>query len=49
LDQAFQAHETLPNQPLSYGVIYQIRGNRILIVAVVHLRKKPVYWRDRLK
>lgn len=32
-----------------YGVIYQIRGNRILIVAVAHLRKKPVYWRDRLK
>ena len=32
-----------------YGVIYQIRGNRILIVALAHLRKKPVYWRDRLK
>ncbi|HTN71452.1 MAG TPA: type II toxin-antitoxin system RelE/ParE family toxin [Methylomirabilota bacterium] len=32
-----------------YGVIYQIRGDRILIVAVAHLRRKPMYWRDRLK
>jgi hypothetical protein len=32
-----------------YGVIYQIRGDRILIVAVAHLRRKPGYWRDRLK
>jgi len=32
-----------------YGVIYQIRGDRILIVAVAHLRRKPGYWRDRLR
>ena len=32
-----------------YGVIYQIRGDRILVIAVAHLRRKPMYWRDRLK
>jgi ParE toxin of type II toxin-antitoxin system, parDE len=32
-----------------FGVIYQIRGDRILIVAVAHLRRKPGYWRDRLR
>ena len=32
-----------------YGVVYQIRGDKILIVAVAHLRRKPRYWRDRVK
>lgn len=32
-----------------YGVVYQIRGDKILVVAVSHLRRKPLYWRDRVK
>lgn len=31
-----------------YGLIYQIRNNLILIVAVAHLHRKPDYWKDRL-
>ena len=31
-----------------YGVVYQIRGDNILIVAVAHLRRKPFYWRLRV-
>ena len=31
-----------------YGIIYQIRGDKILIVAIMHLRRKPFYWRDRV-
>lgn len=30
-----------------YGVIYQIRPNQIVIVAVMHLRRDPSYWRER--
>jgi plasmid stabilization system protein ParE len=32
-----------------YGVVYQTRGDKILVVAVAHLKKKPWYWRDRVK
>lgn len=30
-----------------YGVIYQIREDIILVVAVAHLKRKPFYWRRR--
>lgn len=32
-----------------YALIYQIRPNFILIVAVAHFRRKPDYWRNRLR
>ena len=32
-----------------YGVVYQIRGDRVLVVAIMHLHRKPFYWRDRVK
>ncbi|MCP4661932.1 MAG: type II toxin-antitoxin system RelE/ParE family toxin [bacterium] len=31
-----------------YGLIYQVRDHEILIVAVMHLRRRPGYWRDRI-
>jgi len=30
-----------------YGVIYQIRVDKILVVAVMHLRREPNYWKSR--
>ena len=32
-----------------YGIIYQIRENNILIIAIAHLQKKPEYWMDRIE
>jgi len=30
-----------------YGLIYQIREDELLIVAVAHLHRKPDYWKNR--
>ena len=30
-----------------YGVIYRVRADHIEIVAVMHLRKSPGYWKQR--
>jgi len=31
-----------------YGVIYQVRKDSILIVAISHLHRHPDYWKQRL-
>lgn len=31
-----------------YALIYQVKPDRVLVVAVMHLRRDPVYWRSRL-
>jgi plasmid stabilization system protein ParE len=30
-----------------YGVVYRIYGDRIQVLAVMHLQRKPNYWLDR--
>lgn len=32
-----------------YGVIYQIRDDTLLIVAVMHLHRRPTTWKARLR
>lgn len=32
-----------------YGIIYQIQGDVVLIVAVMHLRREPMTWKNRLQ
>ena len=32
-----------------YGIVYQIRAEAILIVAVMHLRRPPDSWKARLR
>jgi hypothetical protein len=36
-------------QRFPYGLVYQIQPDGILIVAVMHRRKRPGYWRARLR
>lgn len=31
-----------------YGILYQVRGDMILVVAVMHLHRNPTSWSDRL-
>ncbi len=31
-----------------YGIIYQIRGGLLLVVAVMHLHREPRTWKSRL-
>ncbi len=32
-----------------YGVIYQVRGDTLLILAVMHLSREPETWKSRLE
>ena len=32
-----------------FGVVYRVESQRILIVAVAHGRRRPGYWRDRVR
>ena len=31
-----------------YGLVYQVRGDTLLIVAIMHLRRHPDTWKSRL-
>lgn len=31
-----------------YGLVYQIEAQRIVILAVMHLHRKPGYWKNRV-
>lgn len=35
--------------PYSYGLIYFIHGGVIYIVAIAHSRRRPNYWKSRIK
>ena len=32
-----------------YGIIYQMRGDVLLVVALMHLHREPTTWRGRLE
>lgn len=32
-----------------YGIVYQVRANEILVIAIAHLHRRPGYWRKHLK
>jgi plasmid stabilization system protein ParE len=32
----------------SYGLVYTVRNNEVIIIAVMHFHRRPGYWKDRL-
>jgi len=30
-----------------FGIVYQIRNNEIIIIAIMHQNQKPFYWKNR--
>jgi len=32
-----------------FGILYRVEPNEIVVVAVAHLRRRPGYWRERIK
>jgi plasmid stabilization system protein ParE len=32
-----------------YGIFYRVRGNELTIIAISHHRRRPDYWRSRLR
>ena len=38
-----------PVNPFDYRLVYELRPNEILILAVAHNRRLPNYWRGRLR
>jgi plasmid stabilization system protein ParE len=32
-----------------HAIVYRLEDERILVIAVTHQRRKPFYWRERLK
>lgn len=32
-----------------YSIVYAVRGSTILIIAVAHHRRRPGYWKDRVR
>jgi len=34
-------------QRFPYGVIYRVKGDEVLVLAVAHLHREPGYWRER--
>ncbi len=31
-----------------FGIVYGVMGNQIVIVAIMHTKRKPGYWKDRM-
>jgi hypothetical protein len=40
-------HRCLTNR-FPYGIIYQILEDEIIIISVMHLNRKPDYWKERI-
>jgi len=30
-----------------YSIVYRVETEKVFVLAVAHLRRRPLYWRDR--
>jgi len=37
-----------PTNRFPFSIIYYIKDNSIIVIAVMHQKRRPKYWRDRL-
>jgi plasmid stabilization system protein ParE len=44
----FKPFRRIPLKPFSYGIIYSVEEDEISVVAVMHDRRNPDYWKHRL-
>ncbi|HEX7678234.1 MAG TPA: type II toxin-antitoxin system RelE/ParE family toxin [Thermoanaerobaculia bacterium] len=40
---------TWPVEGFAYQVVYVLKGDQVFIVAIAHHRRRPGYWRSRLR
>ena len=31
-----------------FGIVYEVMGNQVVVVAIIHTRRKPGYWMNRV-
>jgi plasmid stabilization system protein ParE len=42
-----EVHRECPITQFPFRVVYQIMGNRIVVAAIAHAKRRPGYWRGR--
>jgi hypothetical protein len=40
-------HREVPLQRFAFNLIYRIRDDEVIVIAVAHKRRRPGYWRLR--
>ena len=40
-------HQFVTMKPYPYKIVYRVEGERVVIVAMAHGRRRPGYWRSR--
>ncbi len=40
-------HRECPVKRFPFRIVYRLAGNRVLVVAIVHTKRHPGYWKDR--
>jgi hypothetical protein len=42
-------HQAAPHARFPFGVVYEIESENISVIAIMHLRRRPGYWKRRVR